>query len=58
MNEQPLVSVVITTRNGPDVVTRAVRSAWPKRLSRRYLIGKCVLRAETRERSTCTERAT
>jgi hypothetical protein len=23
MNEQPLVSVVITTRNRPDVVTRA-----------------------------------
>jgi hypothetical protein len=39
MNEQPLASVVITTRNRPDVITRAVRSAWPKRLWRRYLIG-------------------
>lgn len=27
MNEEPLVSVVITTRNRPDLVTRAVRSA-------------------------------
>ena len=27
MNEQPLVSVVITTRNRPELVTRAVRSA-------------------------------
>ena len=27
MNDEPLVSVVITTRNRPDVVTRAVRSA-------------------------------
>jgi hypothetical protein len=39
MNEQPLVSVVITTRNRPDVSTRAVRSALPKRLRRRDLIG-------------------
>jgi len=39
MNEQPLVSVVITTRNRPDVVSRAVRSALPKRLWRRHLIG-------------------
>ena len=39
MKEQPLVSVVITTRNRPELVTRAVRSALPKRLWRRYLIG-------------------
>jgi hypothetical protein len=39
MNEQPLVSAVITTRNRPELVTRAVRSALPKRLWRRYLIG-------------------
>ena len=39
MNEQPLVSVVITTRSRPELVTRAVRSALPKRLRRRYLIG-------------------
>jgi glycosyltransferase involved in cell wall biosynthesis len=39
MNEQPLVSVVITTRNRPELVTRAVRSALPKRLWRRHLIG-------------------
>lgn len=39
MKEQPLVSVVITTRNRPELVTRAVRSAPPKRLRRRYLIG-------------------
>jgi hypothetical protein len=38
MNEEPLVSVVITTRNRPDVSTRAVRSALPKCLWRRYLI--------------------
>jgi hypothetical protein len=39
MNEQPLVSVVITTRNRPDVSTRAVSSALLKRLWGRYLIG-------------------
>ena len=39
MNEQPLVSVVITTRSRSELVTRAVRSALPKRLWRRYLIG-------------------
>jgi glycosyltransferase involved in cell wall biosynthesis len=39
MNEEPLVSVVITTRNRPNVITRAARSALPKHLWRWYLIG-------------------
>ena len=39
MIEHPMVSVVITTRNRPNVITRAVRSALPKHLWRRYLIG-------------------
>jgi hypothetical protein len=39
MKEQPLVSVVVTTRNRPELVTRPMRSALPKRLRRRYLIG-------------------
>jgi hypothetical protein len=39
MNEQPLVSVVIPTRERPELVIRAVQSALPKRLWRRDLIG-------------------
>jgi hypothetical protein len=39
MNEQPLVSVVITTRSRPELVTRAVRSALSKRFWGGYLIG-------------------
>jgi hypothetical protein len=58
MSEQPQVSVVITTRNQSELVTRAVRSALPNPPWRRDLIGKRVLRAETREGSTCTGRAT
>jgi hypothetical protein len=58
MIEHPMVSVVITTRNRPELVTRAVRSALSNRPWRRYLIGKRVLRAKSREDSTCTGRAT
>jgi hypothetical protein len=36
MNKQPLVSVVITTRNRPDIITRA---ALPRRRGQRYLRG-------------------
>ena len=39
MNEQPLVSVVITTRSRSELVTRAVRSALSKRFWGGYLIG-------------------
>ena len=39
MNQQPMVSVVIPTRERPELVIRAVRSALPKRLWGGDLIG-------------------
>jgi hypothetical protein len=39
MNEHPPVGAVTTTRNRPELATRAVRSALPRRRGRRYLRG-------------------